>query len=116
MGSYTMDSHNRTRFVNLGGKVMNEGDVRVPPAGPYDISTGRLLQRPGEAENLIVPVGIGTSHIAYGSAPMEPVFTALSHAAAVMSGVAIRRGCPVTEVHYAEVRGGPDAAGQVTSP
>src|SRR5690606_15349169 len=66
MGSYTMDSHNCQRFVR-DGRVVNEGDVQLPPAGPYRVSYRSIVPRRGEAENLAVPVCLSASHIAYGS-------------------------------------------------
>ncbi len=79
MGSYGMDSHNCTRFVKMengNARVLNDGDVQVSAAA-YPIPYRAIVPRRREVTNLIVPVCLSSSHIAYGSARMEPVFMAL---------------------------------------
>ena len=86
MGSYNMDSHHIQRYVAVladGRKtVRNEGDVQVGPGGPYPIDYGALLPKKSECNNLLVPVAVSCSHIAYGSIRMEPVFMILGQSAA----------------------------------
>lgn len=90
MGGYNMDSHHVQRIVGPDGFVMNEGDIQVSPAkGPYPISYRAMVAKQGEADNLIVPVALSATHIAYGSIRMEPVFMTLGQsagAAAVLMG------------------------------
>ena len=76
-----MDSHNCQRIVQ-NGVVRNEGDVQAPPAGPYPVSYRAITPRAEECENLLVPVCLSASHIAYGSVRMEPVFMVLGESAA----------------------------------
>ena len=73
MGSYAMDSHNVQRYITPEGFVQNEGDIGVHPPGPYSISYGSLTPKPEECTNLLVPVCVSSSHIAFGSIRMEPV-------------------------------------------
>ncbi len=86
MGSYNMDSHHIQRYVDVtaDGKptVRNEGDVQVNPGGPYPIDYGGLLPKKAECDNLLVPVCVSCSHIAFGSIRMEPVFMILGQSAA----------------------------------
>lgn len=77
MGSYTLDSHNAQRYVKADGFVQNEGDIGVDPKGPYQIAYGALIPKKEECKNLLVAVCISSSHIAYGSMRMEPVFMIL---------------------------------------
>lgn len=100
MGSYGLDSHNCTRFVGQDGFVHNEGDVQVQPAGPYGISYRCLTPHPTECTNLLVPVCIGASHIAYGSVRMEPVFMALGQASVQAACLAIDAHTTVQSVPY----------------
>ena len=100
MGSYAMDSHNVQRYVTADGFVQNEGDIGVSPPYPYMISYGSLTPKKDECENLLVPVCLSSSHIAFGSIRMEPVFMILGQSAAVAAGMAIDGKCSVQEVDY----------------
>jgi len=113
MGSYTMDSHNVQRYVTPEGHVQNEGDIGVGTNGPYQISYGSLVPKKGQCENLLVPVCVSSSHIAYGSIRMEPVFMILGQSAATAADQAIRDGITVQDVDYAKLRQRLLADGQV---
>lgn len=113
MGSYNMDSHNVQRYVDSGGQVRNEGDVQVNPGGAYMISYRTIRPREGECANLLVPVCLSSSHIAYGSIRMEPVFMILGQSAATAAVQAIERGVAVQRVDYGELRARLLADGQV---
>ncbi len=92
MAAYTMDSHNCQRIVieKDGMKmVKNEGDVQVGGFPPYPISYRSLIPKETECSNLLVPVCLSASHIAYGSIRMEPVFMVLAQSAAVAASLAI---------------------------
>jgi hypothetical protein len=98
MAAYTMDSHNCQRLVvrvNGVDMVKNEGDVQVGGFGPYPIGYGALVPKRAECTNLIVPVCLSASHIAYGSIRMEPVFMVLGQTAAVAAVLAIQNAVPV---------------------
>ncbi|HOJ65357.1 MAG TPA: FAD-dependent oxidoreductase [Paludibacteraceae bacterium] len=86
--AYTMDSHNCDRHV-VNGMVKNEGNVEVGGFPPYPISYQSLVPKRKEASNLIVPVCMSASHIAYGSIRMEPVFMVMSQSAAIEACQAI---------------------------
>lgn len=115
MGSYNMDSHNCQRYVNAEGYVRNEGDVQVSPGGPYLISYRTLTPKPGQADNLLVPVCLSCTHIAYGSVRMEPVFMILGQSAASAAVIAINDNIPVQKVDYAKLRAQLDADKQVVT-
>lgn len=101
MGSYTLDSHNVQRYVKPDGYVQNEGDIGVRPAGPYQISYGALVPKQEECTNLLVPICLSSSHIAFGSIRMEPVFMILGQSAALAATLAIDNGTTVQDVAYA---------------
>lgn len=103
MGSYTMDSHNVQRYVTGEGFVQNEGDLGVHPHQPYQIAYGSLVPNAEECTNLLVPVCVSSSHIAYGSIRMEPVFMILGQSAAVAAVLAIDGEYPVQQVPYADL-------------
>ncbi|MBM4025915.1 MAG: FAD-dependent oxidoreductase [Planctomycetes bacterium] len=113
MGSYVMDSHNVQRYVTRDGFVQNEGDVGVKPPRPYQIAFGALLPKSEECTNLLVPVCVSSSHIAYGSIRMEPVFMILGQSAATAAVLAIDADGPVQGVEYGKLRARLLADGQV---
>ncbi len=104
MGSYTMDSHNVQRFVTDEGFVQNEGDVGVHPGKPYQISYGSIIPKKEECVNLIVPVCVSASHIAYGSIRMEPVFMILGQSSGTAAVLAIDNQIPVQDVPYNQLK------------
>jgi len=113
MGSYTMDSHNVQRYVTPEGFVQNEGDLGVSPDSPYQIDTGSILPRKEECRNLVVPVCISSSHIAFGSIRMEPVFMILGQSAGTIASLAVEKGSAVQDISYGELKAELTAAGQI---
>lgn len=104
MGSYNIDSHNVQRYITSEGHVQNEGDISVSPRTPYSISYGSIIPKKEECSNLLVPVCVSSSHIAYGSIRMEPVFMVLGQSAAVAACLAIDKRCAVQDVPYLELK------------
>ncbi len=104
MGSYGIDSHNIQRYITPDGHVQNEGDIGVGLRSPYEIAQGSLLPKRGQADNLLVPVAMSASHIAYGSIRMEPVFMILGQSVATLASLAIDAGQQVQDVPYATLR------------
>lgn len=104
MGSYGIDSHNVQRYVTPDGKVQNEGDIGVGVRKPYRIGYGALLPKRSECQNLVVPVCVSSSHIAYGSIRMEPVFMVLGQSAATAAALSIDKNVAVQDLPYTELR------------
>lgn len=100
MGSYTLDAHHAQRYVTPEGFVQNEGDIGVHAKQPYRISYGAIIPKKAECRNLLVPVCVSSSHIAYGSIRMEPVFMILGQSAATAAVLAINTGKAVQDVDY----------------
>jgi len=105
MGSYSMDSHNVQRYIKDDGFVQNEGDIGVSTNGPYQISYGSLVPKKVECTNLLVPVCVSSSHIAFGSIRMEPVFMILGQSAMAAAVLAIDEGIAVQDVPYSKLQG-----------
>lgn len=104
MGSYNMDSHHVQRYVDANGHARNEGDIQISPGGPYEISYRAIVPKQNECENLLVPVCLSSSHIAYGSIRMEPVFIILGQSAATAAALAIDANIAVQDVPYEALR------------
>ncbi len=130
MGAYTMDSHNVRRVVTAKGNTQNEGDVednrRYSAWGadaakraeggrmkPYGIDYGAITPKSAECANLLVPVCLSASHMAFGSIRMEPVFFALGQAAGTAASLAVDHGVSVQNVPYGELAKCLVADGQV---
>jgi len=104
LGAYGMDSHNVQRYVNAEGNVRNEGDVEVGGFSPYPVSYRSIIPRRGECTNLLVPVCLSATHIAFGSIRMEPVFMILGQSAATAASHAIEERRAVQGVDYERLR------------
>ena len=110
LAAYQMDSHHVRRYVDDGGFVRNEGDVQIHKDEngerfpPYPIDYGAIVPKRGECTNLIVPVCLSASHIAFGSIRMEPVFFALGQAAGTAAALCAEKDCAVQDLKYAELR------------
>jgi len=113
MGSYNMDSHNVERYVDADGHARNEGDIQINPGGPYPIGYRAIVPKRSECANLLVPVCVSSSHIAYGSIRMEPVFMILGQSAATAAAMAIDEDITVQDIPYAKLRARLLADGQV---
>ena len=95
MAAYQMDSHNCQRIViKKNGKLMvkNEGNVEIGGGLPYPIAYRSITPKREQCTNLLVPVCLSASHIAYGSIRMEPVFMVLGQSAAVAVALAVEQG------------------------
>ena len=104
MGSYTMDSHNVQRYIKEDGFVQNEGDIGVHPGEPYQIDRRSLQPVAGECTNLLVPVCLSSSHIAFGSIRMEPVFMILGQSAATLAVMALEADKAVQDISYEKLQ------------
>lgn len=103
MAAYGMDSHNCQRIV-INGMVKNEGDVEVGGFSPYPISYKCITPKAKECTNLLVPVCVSASHIAYGSIRMEPVFMVLGESAGVAACMAIDKKSAVQNIDVAQLQ------------
>jgi len=104
MAAYGMDSHNTQRYVNAEGFVKNEGNVEARVKEPYPISYKSIIPKKEECTNLLVPVCVSASHIAFGSIRMEPVFMVLGQSAAMAACLSINEGIAVQELDYTLLR------------
>lgn len=97
MGSYNSDSHNVERIAMPDGTVENEGDVEVP-VQPYEIAYGVITPRRDESLNLLVPVCLSATHVAYSSVRMEPQYMIIGQAAGVAAALAVHNNTSIQDV------------------
>ena len=112
MGSYNSDSHNVQRYVEPDGAVQNEGNMEVPVRA-YQIPYRALLPKRAQIQNLLAPVCLSASHVAYSTLRMEPVYMILGQAAGEAAALAARSGSPVQDIGIAQLRGALTAHGAV---
>jgi hypothetical protein len=104
MAAYGMDSHHTQRYVNSEGHVSNEGNVEAYVQGPYPISYRSIVPKKEECSNLLAPICLSATHIAFGSIRMEPVFMVLGQSASVIACMAIEKDKAVQDIPYAELK------------
>lgn len=114
LGAYQLDSHHVHRYFD-GSYVRNEGMFQVGGLQPYPISWRAIIPRREECTNLIVPVCLSASHVAYGSIRMEPVFMVLGQSAGCAAALACEAGISVQDLDYATLRRRLLADGQILS-
>lgn len=112
MGAYNMDSHNVQRYITKEGFVRNEGDIQIGTR-PYPISYRSITPKAGECSNLLIPICLSASHIAYGSIRMEPVFMVMGQSAGTAAVIAIETGRDLQQIDYAKLKERLLADGQV---
>ena len=104
MAAYGMDSHNVRRYVNDLGFVENEGNVEAYVEKPFPISYRSIIPKKNESENLVIPVCLSASHIAFGSIRMEPVFMVLGQSSAIIASLAIQNNMAVQDLNYNKLK------------
>ena len=104
LAAYGMDSHHVQRYVTKEGFVKNEGNIEAHVKGPYPISYRSIVPKEKECSNLLVPVCLSATHIAFGSIRMEPVFMVLGQSAAIAASMAIDKGIPVQKINYDDLQ------------
>lgn len=104
LGAYGMDSHHVQRYVDANGFVQNEGNVEASILSPYPISYRSIIPKIDECNNLLVPVCVSATHMAFGSIRMEPVFMVLGQSAAVASCLAIDENIAVQDINYENLK------------
>lgn len=113
LAAYTMDSHMVQRYVDHNGFVQNEGNFEAGVERPFPIPFRAIIPKKGEVTNLLVPVCVSSSHVAFGSIRMEPVFMVLGQSAATAAVLAIDENVAVQDLSYEKLEKRLKADGQV---
>jgi hypothetical protein len=101
LGSYPMDSHIVQLVLGPNKTVWHEGSLFIAVNEPYGISYKALLPKKSECKNLLVPVCISSSHVAFSSIRMEPQFMMLGQAAATAASIAVEKG--ISDLHEVKI-------------
>jgi len=111
VASFPIDSHDCQRVARGDGEVVNEGTIfpfRLNPkerAGPpYQVPYRAITPKAEECTNLLVPVAISSTHVAYSSIRVEPAWMVISHSAGIAAALAAKEGAPVQQLDYAKLK------------
>ena len=109
IGSFPIDSHDCQRIALPGGGFVNEGTIF--PVRQKDRPIGHVHQLPYRAitpkreqcTNLLVPVCLSASHVAFSSVRVEPTWIVLGQSAGIAAAVAVEERVAVQDVNYARL-------------
>lgn len=110
VGSFPIDSHDCRRVARGDGVVVNEGTiypVRIPGGKngyAYQVPYRAVTPKAGECSNLLVPVAISATHVAFSSIRVEPTWMAIGHGSGVAAALAAASGADVQKLDYAELK------------
>ncbi len=101
LGSYGTDVHEIRRIVK-DGVVIREGKIATGRDGapPYAVGYDAIVPKRSECENLFVTFALSSSHVAFASIRMEPVFMCSSQSAAAAACIAVDANQAVQDVNY----------------
>ena len=114
IGTYMMDCH-FVSYVAGDGGVIVEGGI-FTSTKPYAIDYYSLVPKRNECVNLLVPVCLSASHVAYTTIRMEPTYMILGQSAAVAAVQAMDSKCAVQEIDYPVLRTKLEELGQFLVP
>ncbi len=104
LGTYWLDSHVVSRYVDSEGNLRNEGPFWENRSETYPIDYKAIIPKEQECKNLLVPVCLSSSHAAYGSIRMEPQYMLLAQSAAIAACLSIDKNCSVQKLPYEVLR------------
>jgi len=107
LGSYGVDEFPYATVPEDGGVAVYGGYyscLALSEDTVYQIPYRSIVPKQSECSNLIVPVALSASHIAYTSVRMEPVFMTLGQVAGIAASIAVKEGIAVQDVPYSQLR------------
>ena len=118
VGSFPIDSHDCQRVATKAGGWVNEGTIMPKrlPAGhghPHQLPYRSITPREEECANLLVPVCLSATHVAFSSVRVEPTWMVLGQSAGIAAAMAAETDVAVQRLSYKELRERLIAAGQV---
>ena len=99
MGYYKIDIYPNRLVVLEDGTLASEGNVFVLASpGPYQIPYGAIIPKKKECENLLVPLCMSASHVAYSSIRMEATYMIMGESAGIAAAQAIKENKAVQDI------------------
>lgn len=118
ISSFPIDSHDCQRIARGDGEVVNEGMMLIRMPGrrhgpPSQVPYRALLPKPDQCTNLLVPVALSASHVAFSSIRVEPTWMMLGQSAGIAASLAADRNESVQQLPYEILRKRLLAQGQI---
>jgi hypothetical protein len=110
VSSFPIDSHDCQRVALEGGGVINEGTifpVRMKGRGhgyPYHVPYRAILPKPGECDNLLVPVALSCTHVGISSIRVEPTWMILGQSAGIAAALIAEEDVAAHRLPYPKLR------------
>jgi len=110
VGSFPIDSHDCQRVARGENEVINEGTIfpnRLPGlkrGAAYQVPYRAITPRDGECANLLVPVALSATHVAYCSIRVEPAWMTIGQSAGIAAALAAKTGRDVQRLDMAQLR------------
>lgn len=100
MGYYKIDIYPPRLAVNDEGMLVQEGDVfLLASPGPYQIPYGAIIPKRDEIKNLLNPMMMSASHVAYSSIRMEGTYMVMGESAGIAAALAIESDKAVQDIN-----------------
>ncbi|WP_428655893.1 FAD-dependent oxidoreductase [Runella sp.] len=98
LGSHWIDSHHVQRVAVSKTQFVNEGRIWEPISKPYEFSYRAITPKQEECSNLLVPVCLSVSHVAFCSARVECTWMQLGNSAGIAAAMASKQKIAVQNV------------------
>jgi hypothetical protein len=104
LGYYKVDIYPNRLVVLEDGTLAHEGNIwsHVSP-GPYQIPYGAIIPKKKECKNLLVPLCMSASHIAYSSIRMEATYMVMGESAGIAAALALKENKAVQDINRVEL-------------
>lgn len=109
LGAYNYDAHMVQRVVRRYSAqgwpfAWTDGELEEAP-GMYQIPMYVLFPKPSESVNLLTPISVSASHVAFSSLRMEPQYMIMGQAAGTIASLAVQNNLSrVHDVDRSELR------------
>ncbi len=104
LGYYKIDIYPNRLVVLKDGTLAHEGDVfLLASPGPYSIPYGAIIPQKKECENLLVPLCLSASHVAYSSIRMEATYMLIGESAGIAASLALKTKKAVQDINRNEL-------------
>jgi len=103
IGSHYIDSHQVTRYAVDSTSFINEG--RMWQEGMrFDIPYRAITPKKEECRNLLVPVCVSASNVAFSAIRLEPTWMHLGEISGITANLAIKNSVSIQEVNIQELQ------------